>query len=129
MLERPVLLYDGACKLCRFAARAASVLDRDEQVALLPLEDTEAGSLLAAVPRSVRNGRWWLVRRDGAALPGDGGAGVVLLEELRVTHRVGRILRTSQASTLVDGLDALIARHRSRIGRFVPDGPAPRRYP
>ena len=124
-----MLLYDGACRLCRFAARAASALDRGEQLALLPLEDAEAGSLLASVPETVRNGRWWLVLSDRTALPGDGGAGVVLLEELRATRPLGRILRTLRASPPVDGLDALIARHRSRLGRLVPDGPAPRRYP
>jgi hypothetical protein len=53
----------------------------------------------------------------------------VLLEELRATRPFGRILRTLRASPPVDGLDALIARHRNHLGRLVPDGPAPRRYP
>jgi hypothetical protein len=26
-------------------------------------------------------------------------------------------------------LDVFVARHRGRLSRFVPDGPAPRRYP
>jgi hypothetical protein len=30
---------------------------------------------------------------------------------------------------LVDALDKLFARQRGRLGRFVPEGPAPRRYP
>jgi hypothetical protein len=30
---------------------------------------------------------------------------------------------------LVDALDKVVARHRSRLGRLVPEGPAPRRYP
>jgi predicted DCC family thiol-disulfide oxidoreductase YuxK len=129
MPERPVLVYDGACKLCRFAARTATALDRDDHLAFLPLADPEADSLLAEVPLDVRNGRWWLVLRDGTPLPGDGGAGVAALHELSLTHPLGRLLRSLRAAALVDGFDAFVSRHRSRLGRVVPDGDAPRRYP
>ena len=129
MLERPVLLYDGTCRLCRFAARTAAALDRDDRLAFLPLADPEADPLLADVPLDVRNGRWWLVLRDGTPLPGDGGAGVAALDELRLTQPLGRLLRSLRAAPLVDGFDALVSRHRSRLGRVVPDGGAPRRYP
>ena len=67
--------------------------------------------------------------RDGTPVPGDGGAGVLLLAEFRLTRPLGRSLRTLHASSLVDAFDKLVARHRGRLGRFVPDGPAPRRYP
>jgi hypothetical protein len=77
----------------------------------------------------LRGACWWLVLPDGTPLPGDGGAGVVLLAELRLTRPIGRLLRVLHASRAVDALDALIARHRGRLGRAVPDGPAPRRYP
>jgi predicted DCC family thiol-disulfide oxidoreductase YuxK len=129
MLERPVLVYDDACKLCRFAARTAATLDRDDRLAFLPLADPQAEPLLAEVPPDVRNGRWWLVLRDGTPLPGDGGAGVAALHELRLTHRLGPLLRSVRAAALVDGFDALVSRHRTRLGRVVPDGEAPRRYP
>jgi hypothetical protein len=81
------------------------------------------------VPDEDRRECWWLVLRDGTPLPGDGGGGVVLLSELRLTRPLGRGLRALRASRLVDGLDTFIARRRGRFGRFVPDGPAPRRYP
>jgi len=35
--RRPVLLYDGGWRLCRFAARAVVALDRNRRLALLPL--------------------------------------------------------------------------------------------
>jgi len=81
------------------------------------------------VPVEVRNGRWWLVLRDGTAIAGDAGGGVALLAELALTRRLAQGLRVARASRLVDALDVLVARHRGRVGRVVPDGPCPRRYP
>jgi hypothetical protein len=96
---------------------------------LLPLADDEAARLLHAIPEEARGECWWLVLRDGTPLPGDRGGGVPLLIELRLTRWLGRLLRVLHATPLVDALDRLVARHRGRLGRFVPDGPAPRRYP
>jgi hypothetical protein len=69
------------------------------------------------------------VRRNGTPIAGDAGGGVALFAEVRLTRPLGRVLRTLRASALIDTLDKLVARHRGRLGRLVPDGPAPRRYP
>jgi len=98
-------------------------------LALLPLADEEADRLLALVPEDARDDCWWLVLRDGTPVPGDGGGGVTLFAEIRLTRPLGRVLRAFRAAPLVDALDKVIARYRTRLGRFVPDGPAPRRYP
>ena len=82
--------------------------------------------MLAGVPEDARFKCWWLVLRDGTPIAGDAGGGVVLLAEVRLTRPVGRALR---ASALIDALDRVVARHRLRLGHFVPDGDAPRRYP
>ncbi|HEU0304106.1 MAG TPA: hypothetical protein VFR32_05955 [Gaiellaceae bacterium] len=95
----------------------------------MPLEDGEAASLLASVPEEERGERWWLVLGDGRPLPGDGGAALPLLAELRTTRRLARLLERLNAGPALDRLDVLVARHRTRLGRLVPDGPAPRRYP
>src|SRR5262245_55824091 len=105
------------------------MLDRDEQLALVPLADEEADRLLASVPAEARGECWWLVLRDGTPIPGDRGGGVALFAQLRLTRRLAGALRALRAAALVDALDRLVARHRSRLGRFVPEGPAPRRYP
>jgi hypothetical protein len=81
------------------------------------------------VPEEERGECWWLVLRDGTPVPGDGGGGVAVLAEVRLTRPLGRLLRALRAAALVDSLDRLAARNRRRLGRFVPDGPAPRRYP
>ena len=104
-------------------------MDRHQELALLPLGDEEAGRLLASVPEDKRGECWWLVLRDGTAVEGDLGAGVMLLVEIRLTRPLGRALRAMRLSPVIDAFDRALARNRARLGRFVPEGPAPRRYP
>jgi hypothetical protein len=96
---------------------------------MLPLTDEEADHLLASVPEEERGECWWLVLRDGTLVAGDSGAGVALFAELRLTRLLGSALRTLHATRLIDALDKLVARYRTRLGHLVPEGPAPRRYP
>jgi hypothetical protein len=105
------------------------MLDRRQELALLPLADEEARRLLASVPEERQGECWWLVLRDGTPVAGDRGGAVRLLAELQLTQPLGRTLRTLRLSAVLDGPDRLLARYRKRLGRFVPDGPAPRRYP
>jgi hypothetical protein len=93
------------------------------------LDDVEAARLLAAVAPEQRGECWWLVLRDGTPVPGDRGGGVALLLEVRSTRPLGRFLRATSASGLLDAIDRLVARHRAPLGRLVFDGEAPRRYP
>jgi hypothetical protein len=85
--------------------------------------------LLARVPEEARRECWWLVLRDGTLVPGNRGGGVQLLTEISLTAPVGRLLRALRLSPLLDALDDLFARYLKRLGRLVPDGPAPLRYP
>ncbi|MEX2271930.1 MAG: hypothetical protein WD690_10685 [Vicinamibacterales bacterium] len=96
---------------------------------MLPLAEEEAARLLAAVPADKRAECWWIVRPDRMPVAGKAGGGVVLLSEIRLTRRLGRALAASGISPLLDACDAVFARHRVRLSRLVPDGPAPRRYP
>jgi hypothetical protein len=104
-------------------------VDRGEELALLPLADERAAQLLASVPGSKRTECWWLVLRDGTLVRGDHGGGVLLLAELRATRRLGHAVRRLGMSPVIDGLDKVLARCRKYLGRFVPEGPAPVRYP
>lgn len=105
-VERPVLLYDDDCRFCRFSARVVARLDRGERLAFLPLDDPAADLLLATVPADERSASWRLVQRDGSVR----GHGWVR----------GR---------LPDAAYGLVARNRRRLGRLVPDGAGPYRYP
>jgi predicted DCC family thiol-disulfide oxidoreductase YuxK len=104
--DRPVLLYDANCRFCRFSARIVAQLDRGARLAYLPLDDPAADGLLASVSPDERFESWRLVRRDGSVV----GYGWT-------------------RSRLADAAYRLVARNRGRLGRLVPDGDGPRRYP
>lgn len=127
MTRRPVLLYDADCRICRFTARAVVALDRDEALAVLPLRDPAAEALLAAVPEDERLETWRLARTDGS-LAGYGVGVPELLSSTRLGRPAGRLLGLVPGRWL-DAAYRLVARNRGRIGRLVPDGPAPRRSP
>jgi hypothetical protein len=105
------------------------MLDRREQLALLPLADEEADQLLATVSVEARDECWWLILRDRTPVPSNKGGGVLLFAEMRRTRPLAHALGVLRLSPLVDSIDNLLARHRSSLGRLVPEGPAPRRYP
>jgi predicted DCC family thiol-disulfide oxidoreductase YuxK len=125
MIPRPVLLYDGGCRLCRFAARVVDSADRGSRIALLPLADEAASPLVAALPEEERLGSWHLVG-PGSRIVSRGAAGIELLEALG-HERPARAAR--RAEPLAERAYTLVARHRDRLGALVPNGPAPRRFP
>jgi hypothetical protein len=51
------------------------------------------------------------------------------LNEIRMTRRISRLFTTLRLSPFIDALDRFFAHWRGRLSRFVPQGPAPRRYP
>lgn len=79
---------------------------RFDRLAILPLADEEATPLLAALPADERDASWRLVHRDGS-----------LAGYLGIRGR------------LPDAIYRSLAARRDLLGRLVPDGDAPRRYP
>lgn len=125
MTARPVLLYDAGCRVCRFAARCVARLDRERAFDILPLEDPEAAALLAPLPDDERLASWRLVSPAGG-IAGYGAGLPQLLSTLRVTRPLGRLVGLVPGAAL-DRLYRLVAKNRGRLGKLVPDGPAPRR--
>jgi len=124
---RPVLLYDGECRFCRFAARCVIRLDRRQELAFLSLQDDKAAPLLAALPANQRLATWRLAQPDGA-LSGYGNGMRELLETMRLA-RSARPLLDRVPDSVLDVVYGVVARNRGTLGRLVPDGPAPQRYP
>ena len=110
------MLYDADCRFCRFAARTIERLDRRGRLALLPLGDAEAEPLLAEVPAGERLSSLRLAEPDGRLL--SRGAAVKAAAAHLGIPPVG-----------LDRAYDAIAGRRGRLGRLVPDGSAPRRFP
>lgn len=125
--RRPVLLYEAGCRFCRFMARLVARFDRRRRLAFLPLRDPEAAPLLAPLPEEERYASWFLSLPDGS-LAGRGAGAVELLRVLEAARPAARVLAWVPPR-LLDRLYDAVARHRTALGRFVPDGPAPRRFP
>ena len=119
MAARPVLLYDADCHFCRFVARTFVRLDRNERVAFLPLGDPRAPALLPGLSEAERTASIHLVEPDGQRLS-RGAALAGLLDQLGLPALPARLLARVYGP---------VARRRSALGRLVPDGPAPLRYP
>ena len=125
--SRPVLLYDAECRLCRFVARTVARLDRRSELLLLPFREEAASPLLEGVPAEARYDTWRLVAERGS-WSGYGRGAVQLLRAMRLTRPAARVAELVP-SGMLDRLYRVVARNRGRLGRLVPDGPAPRRYP
>jgi predicted DCC family thiol-disulfide oxidoreductase YuxK len=117
--SRAVLLYDADCRFCRFVVRTLVRLDRNERVAFLSLGEPQAPMLLPGFSVSDRAASIHLVAPDGQTLS-RGAALARLLEELGLP---------APAARLLGHVYGPVASRRSVLGRVVPDGPAPRRYP
>ena len=91
------------------------------------MHDEEAAQLLEPLPENERFASWHLARSDGS-LVGYGAGGVELLRAMRLTRPAGRLL-AAVPDRVLDGLYRPVSRHRSLLGRLMPDGRAPRRYP
>ena len=124
---RPVLLYDAACRVCRFAARSVARIDRRRELAILPLQADEAAQLLAGLPEEERLASWRLVSQTGS-IAGYGAGLPQLFAAMRLTRPLARAMRLVPPP-LLDRVYRALAGNRDRVGRFAPNGPAPRRFP
>ena len=97
-------------------------LDREGRLAVLPFDDAEAQQLFDRIPVGERTSSWQLLLPDGRRA--SKGRGVV--DVLHEVHRAPRLAAALQTLPL-DRLYTLVARHRRRLGRLVPNGPGPRR--
>ena len=85
--------------------------------------------LLASVPEDERGECWWLVLVDGTPVAGIDGGIVAMLALFPLTRPLAFVLRVLRLSPLLDWADLKLSAQRGRLGKIVPDGPAPRRYP
>lgn len=110
------MLYDRDCNFCRWSLQRVLAWDRRGRLRSLALQDPQAERLLAAVEASRRMESWHLVLPDGS-VHSAGRALAPMLELLPGGRPLARL-----ASAFPDPVDrayALIARHRSKLGRVL----------
>ncbi|MCH7809985.1 MAG: DUF393 domain-containing protein [Chloroflexi bacterium] len=128
-LDRPVLLYDGDCRFCRFVARGIEALDRRRRFGYLPFADELALKLLAPVPAEKKEHSVHLVFPDGAIA----SAGDALAELARVLPMGGVLTAAAHDHRHVRGAFqwgyGLVADRRGQLSNLVPDVRGPLRRP
>ncbi len=128
-LDRPVLLYDGDCRFCRFVARGIEALDWRHRFGYLPFADEVALDLLAPVPAGEREHSVHLVFPDGDIA----SAGDALAELARVLPLGGLLTDAAHDHRPVRGAFrwgyGLVADRRGQLSSLVPDVKGPLRRP
>ncbi len=128
-LDRPVLLYDGDCRFCRFMARGIEALDRHHGFGFLPFDDELASDLLAPLPGDEREHSMHLVFPDG----GIASAGDALAELSGVLPLGSVLTAAAHDHRRVRGAFhwgyGLVADRRGQLSSLVPDVRGPLRRP
>jgi predicted DCC family thiol-disulfide oxidoreductase YuxK len=128
VMTRPVVVYSGTCRFCRWAANIVERLDRDEVVGMIAHDDSEAEAIMGQISERDWDRSWQLVFPDGRRLM-SGEATVELLSRLARTRWLGRALMVLHLTPLVTVIYLAVSRVRPYLSRLVPDEPGPRRFP
>lgn len=123
-MERPVLLYSGGCKFCRWVARKLVKLDVREELDLVPMRSDYAAPILAQVPEEQRYSNWWVWHR-GKLYAGNSGGGIVVLKAMTLTRWIGFAVQVLGLSRALDKLDNWVKAKRPVFSRYINDGEAP----
>ena len=114
-----IALYDGNCRFCRAGITAARRAARAPGLACIPFDDPRAVAILQVLPDDERHAAFHVL--DGHRL-------------YSATAAFHQLLRRMPAGGLACALGLhrmypWIVRHRTRLGRMLPDMPRPPRMP
>lgn len=116
MSEQAVLLYDDTCGFCRRAMRLIMRWDRDERLRAVPLQATEAATLLPGMSEAQRMDSWHLV--TGGRVYSAGEAAAPLLRLLPGGTPLAAACRAFPRAT--ERTYRWVANNRERLVRFLP---------
>lgn len=109
-----VVVYDGACELCRGGAEWISRRAVRGEIELLPCQSAERRARFPGMKEARCMEAIQLVLADGRVLEGD-AAIAEILRHLRGWRWLAALLRTPVAGVLGPPVYAWVARHRYRI--------------
>jgi predicted DCC family thiol-disulfide oxidoreductase YuxK len=115
--RRWVVLYDADCGLCKWLLAGLLHWDRAARLRPIPLQEAEAGDLLADLAPSERMASWHLIAPTGARH----SAGAAVAPLLRLLPG-GRLPAAAFARCpgLTEGAYRWVAERRSRLSGWVP---------
>lgn len=128
VMTRPVVIYSGTCRFCRWTANIVDRLDRDKVVGIIAHDDPEAEAIMGQISERDWSRSWQFVFPDGRRLM-SGEATVELLTRMARTRWLGRALSFLHLTPLVELLYLAVSWGRPHLSRVVPDRPGPRRFP
>lgn len=115
--ERWIVIYDGACGICKWLLAGLLRLDREKRLRPIPLQSPEADALLADLEPFERMASWHLVSAGGVRV----SAGPALSPLLRLLPGGGLPAATlARFPRLTAGGYRWVAEHRLQLSRFVP---------
>ncbi len=118
---RPLVCYDARCRLCRFAAHVLVASDGTRALGVAPADSGRAALLLARLEPAERAASLHVVAPDGSIASAQ-DALVAIAGALRGTRALGRALaRSARARRVLAGGYRLVACHRGRLSRLVPE--------
>ena len=108
-------------------ARVVARLDRHGELAFLGFRDARAAALLAPLPEEERHATWRLALPNGR-LVGYGAGLVDLARALKLSGPLVALLGRIP-TRILERAYGVVASRRPYLGRLVPDGPGPVRFP
>src|SRR5918999_5947650 len=123
-LTRPVVIYQGTCPFCRWAARLVARLDTEHAVGLIAHDDPDAEQLMGQIPDGEWKKSWQLVYPNGRRLV-TGEAAVELFQLMAKTRRLGRALARLHLTPLITAIYLLVSSLRPYFSRLASDEPGP----
>lgn len=115
-MARPIVLYDGACGLCRWFAWRLRRWDRSGRLRFVDLRSAEADDLLHDLNPQRRRSSWHLVAGGGAVA--SGGRAVPRVLEL-VPGGAPLAAIADRFPSLTERAYRWVAEHRQGIGRLL----------
>ncbi len=115
-MTRAAILYDADCGFCKWSLGLFLKWDRHGRLRPVALQDPEADLLLGAMDEDTRMASWHLVM-PGGAVHSAGRAVEPLMRLLPGGRPFAALARATPG--LTDRAYALVARHRTPLGRLV----------
>ena len=117
---RPVVIYDGECRFCRWSVRRIQRLDRKGRFEIVPRQLPGIEDRFPILADSDFNTGLRFIDTDGRVAVGADGV-YEIYRRLPPYHVVAWVYRLPLLKQVCRAAYAFVARHRHRLGKVDPD--------